>query len=97
MPPLPVDYSEQARADIRMIVQESEVRFGARQAARYNDAIETACQRTGSYPDIGSAQADLPAIRALLSGSHRVYYVVESDRVLILRILHQRVRLSDAD
>lgn len=97
MPPLSVTFTPEALADIEKIVQESIDRFGVQQATRYNAAIRASCDRVGEYPHIGSAQPDLPDIRAYPSGSHRIYYSIESDRVLILRILHQRVRLADAD
>ena len=97
MPPLTVGFTSEALADIAKIVQESIDRFGVQQAARYNAAIRASCDRVGEYPHIGSVQPDLPSVVAYPSGTHRIYYSIESTHVLILRILHQRVRLSDAD
>lgn len=78
-----------------MILQESEGRWGPKQAERYTSALEAACQRIGAYPEIGSVQAGLPSIRAFPSGQHRIFYQTKRDRILILRILHQRINLSD--
>ena len=97
MPPLNVDFGREALLDIEMILHESEARWGPMQAERYKTALDAAFRRIGAHPKIGPLQDDLPGIRALLCGQHRINYEIESDSVELIHILHQRIRLSDAD
>ena len=68
--------------------------FGAEVAGRYLDSFEHIFKLLAEHPHIGVQHADFdPPIWSLPNGSHRVYYDVEGDLVIVQRVLH---KASDA-
>ncbi|MGJ3626295.1 type II toxin-antitoxin system RelE/ParE family toxin [Sphingomonas sp. MMS24-JH45] len=79
-----------AQQDIREIRVFSKERFGIAATRDYIAGIRARFAFLRARPLAGSAQEDLaPALRALPYRSHRIYYRVRDDEVLVVRILHQ--------
>ena len=86
-------FSELAEADMLGIAQYSLQRWGEAQAARYLAQLARCCDRIAEYPRIGRAcPGVLPGLRRIEEGSHTVFFLVEEDDVLIVRVLHNRMQ-----
>lgn len=87
-----LELSRKAQADLDDIRDYSVEQFGPRRALAYLDAVEHAFRRILSFPEIGVIRADVrERLRSLPVGEHRIFYVSEAGRVLIVRILHKRM------
>lgn len=87
-----LEFGRRAQADLDDIRDYSVEQFGIARAIAYLDAIEAAFRRILSFPEIGVARQDLrPGLRTLSCQQHRIYYVVDGDRIRIMRVLHQRM------
>jgi plasmid stabilization system protein ParE len=83
-----VRYSASASADLDEILVYLEER-DPRAAASVAAAVEVTITRIGQFPE--SAQTtDAPGIRATPAGRYPylIFYLIEDDEVLIVRILH---------
>ncbi len=86
----PVVLSREADRDIDGILQFSIARHGQTTGEGYVHAINGVLDRLSVYPEIGNARDDLaPGLRSFPSGQHRIFYRVEPDRLLIVRVLHK--------
>ena len=82
--------SRLAEADLVEIVDYGVDRFGVELALAYIDAIETCCRALLDFPHRGRTENELHhGLRSVSSGSHRVYYAIEDDQVVIRRVLHK--------
>jgi len=91
-PGLPVALSPRARRDFVDILRYTAEQWGDAQVATYSNKIDAAIQRISSNPEIGALRNDLAgAYRTLPVGVHLIVYRQQSDRIRILRILHQRM------
>jgi toxin ParE1/3/4 len=64
--------------------------FGAAQAIACLHALEGAFRRMLEFPDIGAPHPTVnPPIRSLGCQQHRIFYEVEGDTILVVRILHK--------
>lgn len=93
----PVEYSAAALLDIELILQYTDQRWGSEQSAHYAVALESACKRLGSYPEPGPSLTRFEDRRSLIVEHHRIVYRVVPTGVLILRVVHQKMRLSDIE
>ncbi|MEJ7935770.1 type II toxin-antitoxin system RelE/ParE family toxin [Sphingobium sp. AN558] len=85
-----LELSRRAQADLDDIRDYSVEHFGLARAILYFDAIEEAFRRVLAYPEIGATQTDLATgLRSLPVGEHRLFYRVERERILIVRLLHK--------
>jgi toxin ParE1/3/4 len=85
-----LELSRRAQADLDDIADYSVAHFGAARAILYVDAIEAAFRRLLSHPEIGAPAPDMmPNLRSVPVGEHRVFYLVDVETVLIVRVLHQ--------
>ena len=91
------EFSPTARRDLLLIIGHSENHWGAEQADRYRRALEQTCDHLGSYPELGIAQSILGGARTFPVERHRIVYRQQENGVLILRIIHQRMRLADVE
>lgn len=81
--------ADAAREDLRDIRAYSKSASGPRIARAYVEGLRERFALLRSRPLIGLDEADLGiGLRSLGYRSHRVYYRVETDTVLIVRILH---------
>jgi toxin ParE1/3/4 len=85
-----LELSRRAQADLDDIRDYSLAEFGVARAIAYLDAMEGAFRRTLDYPDIGALHPTVhPPIRSLGCQQHRIFYQVEGDTILVVRILHK--------
>lgn len=88
--------AQAARDDIRDIRRFSKSTFGVRVARDYLGGLIDVFNLIEANPRIGALDSELGEnIRSFGYRSHRIYYVLEGDDVLVVRILHQsRDKLS---
>lgn len=78
-----------AREDIVAIGKYSRRHWGAGQAAAYLRALDTAIHAAAAHP-LRAPEAH-PPYRKLTVGSHLIFYRVEADGIVVVRVLHQRM------
>ena len=85
-----VAFSPAAEADIEEIWDYSADKWGADQADSYTDAIRDACHALAKGTKYGRPAEVLPEIQKYFCGSHVVYFLNHTDRLDVIRVLHQR-------
>jgi toxin ParE1/3/4 len=66
--------------------------FGPAQADQYTAELIARFSAIAAQPSLGRDFGDIhPGARRANQGSHAIYYRPDADRILILRILHQRM------
>ena len=79
-----------AAADVDEIFEYGLLNHGPAEAVNYLDRIEVKYRLLLEHPRSGRAEPVLgTGIRSLPCGSHRIYYQIEDDTVLIRRVRHQ--------
>jgi toxin ParE1/3/4 len=90
MAELALAFRRKAEADLDDILTFSVTRFGPEVAAAYTAGLISACEKLRDFPEMASI---VPTIRrptrCLIHRSHRIFYRLEPERILIVRILHQ--------
>lgn len=96
-------YSKLARLDLIEIGDYTLDQWGVEQTLRYIGSLEDCFQRIAENPGIGR-QCDRirEGYRRIEHGKHVVFYRIDSEGILILRILHQRMlpeiqKMEEAD
>ncbi|TMV08132.1 type II toxin-antitoxin system RelE/ParE family toxin [Arenibacterium halophilum] len=85
-----IHHSEAAKSDLVDIWIETYRQWGEAQADRYLDDIEHALKGLIANPQLGSDCSDLlQGARKLITGRHLVFYEVDTDRIFVIRVLHQ--------
>jgi toxin ParE1/3/4 len=85
-----LELSRRAQADLDDIRDYSLAEFGVARAFAYLDAVEAAFRRIVEFPDVGAVHPLVhPPIRSLSCQQHRIFYEIEGNAILILRILHK--------
>ena len=86
-----------ARADLVYLREYSLEQFGPDVADEYFLGFETAFDRLAEFPFSGAAQAELGKdIRCLIHRRHRIFYTVQGDTVLIIRVVHHAMDARQA-
>ena len=86
----PVEISEAADADLTDIFDYGADHFGDEAAAAYVRGFNDAFALISDHPLIGAIHDRVrPPIHSLPHGSHRIYYDIVEDRVIVRRILHK--------
>lgn len=81
--------ADAAKRDLRAIADYTARQWGLVQADSYVDTIFEAFALAANFPEMGPARDDLsPGMRALVSGSHIIFYRIQSEDIGIARILH---------
>jgi toxin ParE1/3/4 len=89
---LSIRFSEDADADIEQIAEYTWNTWGQRQLARYMRELDDCFERIQKNPLIGRDCASIrPRFRRIEVGKHTVFYQIESDGILIVRVLHQHM------
>lgn len=84
--------SRRAEADLLAIGAYTLRNWGASRAADYIDNLEACCQTLAANPEMGRACDNIrPGLRRMECGRHVVFYRQDADRILVLRVLHQRM------
>ena len=66
--------------------------WGTRQCASYIDGLESCCQRLADNPNLGrSCESLRPGYWRMEQGKHVVFYQIDNDNILVIRILHVRM------
>jgi toxin ParE1/3/4 len=85
-----LELSEAAQADLEQILDHGVAMFGEDLAEAYLLGFEEVFDLIRAHPLAGSVHSIVrPPIRSLPSGSHRIFYDVFVDRVVVQRVLHQ--------
>jgi toxin ParE1/3/4 len=91
-------FSAEAGADIDEIAIFSIRTFGREVGDDYLAGLEIACERLQEFPEMAAVYRRLrPPVRCLIYRSHRIFYRVDDNSVLILRVLHHRRDARRAD
>jgi len=81
--------TQAARADLIYLREYSIEQFGPDIADEYFLGFEAAFNRLAEFPLSGAARAELGKdIRCLVHRRHRIFYTVQGETVLIIRIVH---------
>lgn len=88
---LRLDIKAAARAELRNIYDFSVAEFGTRVAKSYLTGLRSAFDRIIEFPRIGPVYPDVfPEVRVFAYRRHRIFYQIDGDMILIVRILHSR-------
>ncbi|MFZ0254347.1 MAG: type II toxin-antitoxin system RelE/ParE family toxin [Gammaproteobacteria bacterium] len=81
--------SKQAAEDLADIADYTMEQFGIEQARHYRDGLERCFQDLADNPNLGrSAEQLAPKLRRFEHQSHVVFYLLEAENLLIVRVLH---------
>lgn len=84
-----IKFSPAARADLKEIGRFSRREFGKAVADKYLLGLDQVLDRFALHPHSGETQPKLgKGVRRLSHRSHRIFYEVNGEVVLILRIYH---------
>lgn len=84
--------SRAARADLKAIARYSEREWGAPRAKSYISAIADRLTLLLSRPRLGAPRDDIaPGYRVLSVGRHLVFYKITGPKLVVIRVLHQRM------
>jgi toxin ParE1/3/4 len=85
-----LDIKATARAELAQIYDYSIAEFGPTVAEAYLTGLRNAFERLLEFPFMGTIYPDVtPEVRVILHRSHRVFYRIDGEVVLIIRILHK--------
>lgn len=92
-----IHLTDQARNDILVILTHTNRRWGRDQRDRYRLLLEEGLERIRQFPLIGEIDnPSRPIIRRRLVAHHVVFYEIRDiDVIVVLRILHERMNLSE--
>jgi toxin ParE1/3/4 len=85
-----LDIKATARAELAIIYDYSVAEFGLTVAETYLAGLRNAFERLLEFPFMGTIYPDVtPEVRVIFHRSHRVFYRIDGEVVLIIRILHK--------
>ena len=65
-------------------------------ASKLAESLERGLKQLSSFPHSGSSREYLmPGLRALSRLDHIIFYIVRSDHILVLRVLHSRQDVAE--
>lgn len=80
-----------ARQDVRGALLHTRHQWGVEQRTEYKRLLYRAMRELVEYPDLGIARGELCAgCRSHPAGRHILYYQVEDEEIVIVRVLHAR-------
>jgi toxin ParE1/3/4 len=89
---LPISFSQDADADLEEIAEYTWNTWGQKQLAKYLRELDNCFERIRRNPLIGKSYESIrPNVRRIEVGRHAVFYIVESNSILIVRVLHQQM------
>jgi toxin ParE1/3/4 len=87
--------SRKADADIEQIARTSLRLWGLVRAEIYVLGLHDAFERLSAFPELGRDASEIrPGVLRFESTSHVILYRIEDDGILILRVLHARMDVS---
>jgi toxin ParE1/3/4 len=91
-----LSYSTAAHEDLAELIHYGNVNFGFSQSNRYVERLRKVVDRICRSPEIARLRLELKRpVRIYPVGSHVIVYNIESDAVVIIRILHGRQDWQD--
>jgi toxin ParE1/3/4 len=90
---LPIRFTPEAEADLAEIFDYTVRVWSIEQAISYVSDLRAACKQLIRTPRIGRDRRKIrTGLRSLDHAKHIVYYLIEGDRILVVRILHERMK-----
>ena len=81
--------SDLADRDLSLVYLQGIERFGFAQAEKYFDELQAALDRLALYPQTGRLRREVePPVRMLPFRAHLIFYDIEEDGIVIVRIRH---------
>ena len=88
-----IRFSRRAQADLEAINRHTIETWGREQATAYIDGLELMAKKLAAAPKIGKPRDDLARrLRAFPYQSHIIYFMEEQKGIVIVRVLHARMR-----
>lgn len=85
-------FTEQAEKDLEAIIDFTVQRWGVVQSHTYIDDLEALAQILADNPVLGAERDELSqGLRSFPYQSHLLFYVLQKDRIAIVRVLHTSV------
>lgn len=89
--------SRRAATDLAEIADYTIAEFGIDQARRYRDQFQACFRSLLDNPQLGrSAEEVAPGLRRIRQQAHVVFYRVEQDGLLVVRVLHHSMDFERA-
>lgn len=87
-----LELTQIARADLRSIRRYSERTWGSDRTAEYMEALRDTMKGLLAGTVVSRNRNDLrPGLQMATSGRHRVFFEVDQSRILVVRVLHDRM------
>lgn len=87
-----LELTEIARADLKSIRRYSQRTWGPDRTAQYMEALRETLKGLVAGTVISRTRDDLrPGLQMATTGRHRVFFEADESRVLIVRVLHDRM------
>lgn len=87
-----IRYAGAALRDLGQIGEHSRKTWGVTQTRAYLKAIGDDVKALAQFPETGRKYEKLDSeIRKIRSGAHLVFYKIDADSILVVRILHDRM------
>ncbi len=85
-------FTEQAEKDLEAIVDFTVQRWGMAQSHNYLDELDALAQILADNPLLGAEREELsPGLRSFPCQSHLLFYVLQKEGIIIVRVLHTSV------
>ena len=79
----------QARSDVSGALLYTREQWGADARARYKATLYRSLQELTAFPEIGILRDEIyPGCRSRLTGQHVIYYHLDDDQIIVVRLLH---------
>jgi toxin ParE1/3/4 len=86
-----------AATDLVEIFRYTKQKWGPQQVRRYREELELALQQLSLAPEVGNRrEAIAPGVRSFRVAQHVAFYLIRTNQITILRILHPRRSASEA-
>ena len=90
-----LQFTEHARSDLRSIVNYTKINFGSQQAITYVTQLKEQALILTEHPGIGKRRdALIPGLRCFPFKTHVLYYVVQHEVLIVIRVLHRLMEPS---
>lgn len=92
-----VELSPRAVRDLRDIRRRSRLDWRAAQSTRYHQQIWSRLHQLEKHPYIGQVRDELGDTRQFGAGHHLALYRIEEERIVVQRIVHERMSVEIDD
>ena len=84
--------SQAARESLKSIGRYTEKMWGRAQRKKYLEALDNRFHDLAAAPEKGrSREALIPGLRSYQEGHHIIFYIVDTEGIIIADILHERM------